>query len=243
MLFSRQRIGAGGPTRGRGLFPAFDRWHDAGQLSGDQVANHPHAVQASVEQKELHAATQDDQALQESPYDMRHRLLGSHPTARQGRAAPLDHGIGRGIGEKMRRATFGFAAADFVLRGLSHGSMVGQYDPIHGDVAPACAQPLRHQACQAVIAMAFERIQVAALTGQCAQHRGSRWGTLKLMTGLMDRELRGRGKDQDLQQVATLKDTGHVQGQRVQYVDSEVVYVLALQGIQRICRHGALRCD
>ena len=63
------------------------------------------------------------------------------------------------------------------------------------------------------------------------------------MTGLMDRKLGGGGKDQDPQQVTTLNDTGHAQGQCVKRVDGEVVHVLALQGMLRICPHGALRGD
>ena len=49
----------------------------------------------------------------------------------------------------------------------------------------------------------------------------------------MDRELGGRSKDQDPQQVPTLHGAGHGQGQRVERVDGEGVHVLALQGILR----------
>jgi len=46
----RQRVGAGGAPRRHGLFPAFHCWHDAGQLTRDQVWDDPHTGQASVEQ-------------------------------------------------------------------------------------------------------------------------------------------------------------------------------------------------
>ena len=85
--------------------------------------------------------------------------------------------------------------------------------------------------------MAFERIEVAELAGQCAQHGGSRRGAFKLLTGLMDREPGGGGKDQHPQQVTALNGTGHGQGQGVERVDGERVHVLALQGILRIRRH------
>ena len=49
LLFSRQRISAGGASWCGGLFAAFDRWHDEGQLSSDQVLDDPHAVKATIE--------------------------------------------------------------------------------------------------------------------------------------------------------------------------------------------------
>ena len=54
----RQRIGAGGSPRRGGLFPAFDRGHDEGQLTSDQVLDDPYTVKAAIEQQELHADTQ-----------------------------------------------------------------------------------------------------------------------------------------------------------------------------------------
>src|SRR4029453_7311004 len=37
LLVGRQRIGPGRPSRRRGLFPPFDRWHNKGPLSRDEV--------------------------------------------------------------------------------------------------------------------------------------------------------------------------------------------------------------
>src|SRR5262249_30187020 len=54
LFFGSQRRGAGGALRRGGLFPAFDRWHDAGPCPGAQVLDHPHAVKAPVEPQELH---------------------------------------------------------------------------------------------------------------------------------------------------------------------------------------------
>src|SRR5262245_59835120 len=45
----RQGIGAGGAPRCGGLFPAFDRGHDEGQLTGDQVLDDPYTVEAALE--------------------------------------------------------------------------------------------------------------------------------------------------------------------------------------------------
>ena len=96
--------------------------------------------------------------------------------------------------------------------GLIHGAVVGQRDQVDGDAASVFAQALGDQPRQEILDMTCERIEAAELLGQCAQHRGGRRGAFKLLAGLMDRELGGRGKDQDPQQVPTLHGAGHGQG-------------------------------
>ena len=194
VLCERQRIGPGGSARGRGLFAAFHRRHDEGQLCRDQVLDHSDTVKAAIEQQELHADTQGDQAGQERADHVIHGLLGPHTTERQGITAASDHGIGGGVGEKVRGATLGFATADFVSMGCSHGAMVGQCDQIEGHMASTFAQALGDQARQQRIDVPFEPIKVAELAGQCAQHGGCRRSAFELVTGLMDREPSGSGK-------------------------------------------------
>jgi hypothetical protein len=55
---------------------------------------------------------------------MVHGLLGAHAAPGQGVATPLDHRISRRIGEKMRRAALGFAAADLVVMCVIYAAMV-----------------------------------------------------------------------------------------------------------------------
>jgi hypothetical protein len=47
----------------------------------------PHTVKASVEQQQLHADTQSDQARKQGAHHMIHGLLGLHATHGQGIAA------------------------------------------------------------------------------------------------------------------------------------------------------------
>jgi hypothetical protein len=199
--------------------------------------DHSDTGKAAVEQQEFDADTQGDHAFQERADHVSHGLLRPYATERQGIAAPPDYSVGGGRGEKMRRATLGFAAADFVVMCLLHGAMVRQRDQIDSDAAAALAQALRDQLGQEGIDLPFECIEVAELLGQCPQHRRGRRGTFQLLTGLMDREPGGGGKDQDPQQIPTVNSAGHGQGQRVERVDGEGVHVVALQGILRIRRH------
>ena len=53
--------------------------------------------------------------------------------------------------------------------------------------------------------MALEYIEITELAGQGAQHGRPRWGTLKLGTGLVDRQPGGGSKDQHPQQVTTFE--------------------------------------
>jgi hypothetical protein len=75
-----------------------------------------------------------------------HALLGAHATHRQRVTTPPDHGISRGIGEKMRRAPLGFATADLALVGFIHGAMVRQGHQINGYPTAPFTQAFGHQA-------------------------------------------------------------------------------------------------
>jgi hypothetical protein len=119
-----------------------------------------------------------------------------------------------------------------------HGAMVGQRDQIDGDAAPAFAQSLWDQPCQERIGVGFECIEVTELPGQRPEDCRPRRSAFKLLAGLMHRESGGGGKDQDPHQVPAFNDAGHRQGQRIECVDRERVYILTLQGILRVCRHG-----
>jgi hypothetical protein len=74
--------------------------------------------------------------------------MGSDTAKGQGIAFATDHGIGGGIGEKMRRALLGFASADLVFVFVFDGAMLGQFDQIDRDSASPLAQTLGHQASQ-----------------------------------------------------------------------------------------------
>jgi hypothetical protein len=119
-------------------------------------------------------------AFKEGAEHMIHGLLGSHTAHRQRITPPSDHRIGRGIGEKVGGAPLGFAAADLVVMRLIHGAMVGERDQIHRHSAPKFPQALGNLLGQEVIEMAFERIKVAELAGQGAQHGRPRQGTFKV---------------------------------------------------------------
>ena len=82
---------------------------------------------------------------------MIHALIGAHTAHRQRVTTPLDHGIGSGIGEKMRRAPLGFAAADLALVGFIHGAMVWQSNQINRHPASTFPQTPGHQSGQEVI--------------------------------------------------------------------------------------------
>ena len=233
----RPCIGAGGASHRGGFFTTFDSGHEEGQLRRDQSAHHPHPVKAAVERHKLHPHTPRDPTGKEGSYHVGHGLLGPHAAQGQGIAAPPDHGIGRGLGEKVGRTTLGLAAADLVWMGLIYRPMVGQRDHIQGYSASTFPQARGHQLGQEVIEMACECIQVAELARQVAQHDRSRRSPCKLVTGLMDRAPGGGSKAQDPQQVPACNSPGHLQGQGVARVDGEGIHVLAFQGILRICRH------
>jgi hypothetical protein len=82
---------------------------------------------------------------------MIHALIGAHTAHRQRLTTSLDHSIGSGIGEKMRRAPLGFAAADLALMGFIHGAMVGQSNQINRHSASTFPQVLGNQPGQEVI--------------------------------------------------------------------------------------------
>ena len=226
-----------GPPGGVGFVPRLTAGMMAGQLRRDQVLDPPDTVKAAIEQQELQADAQGDQTRQEGAHHGLHGLLDPHTTERQGIAAAPDHGRGGGRGEKVRRAPLGLAAADFVLRGRSHGAVGGQREPSDGDAASALAHALGDQPRQESIDMPCERIEGAEGLGPCAPHYGGRRGAFTLWAGLLDRERGGRGQDPDPQPVPTWHGAGHGQGQRVERVEGEGVHVLALQGILRIGRH------
>ena len=233
LLLGRQGSGPSGPPWCGRLCTTCDRWQDAGPLTRDQIAQHPHPGKATVEPQERNAETQGDQARQQRPDHVIQGLLGAYATACQGRASASDHRVGGGIGEKMGCPTLRFATTDFIVMGLGHRSVVGQCDQLDGNTSPAFAQAVGKQSCQEVIAMACERLDVAEVIGQGAQDRGARGGACKLVAGWMDREVRGRGKHQHPHQVATLDGTWPVQGQGIKGVDGDRVHVLTLQGKMR----------
>jgi hypothetical protein len=101
LLRGSQGIGAGGASRGGGLFPAFDHRTGEGQPTGHQVLDHRHALKAPGKQQKPRAHTQGTHARQQGAQYMIHVLLGLHAAHRQSIAAASDYGIGRGIGEKM----------------------------------------------------------------------------------------------------------------------------------------------
>jgi hypothetical protein len=105
---------------------------------------------------------------------VRQSLLGSHAAQGPSLAAAADPGIGGGVGEKMRCATLGCAAADLGLRRLLYGAVVGQRDPINGHPAAALAPTLGQPCGQESIDMACECSQGAARARQGAQHGRSR---------------------------------------------------------------------
>ena len=142
----RQRRGPGGSPRGRGLFAALHRRHDAGQFRRDQVLEHSDPVKAAIEPQKFPAETHGDQAGQERADPVSHGLLSPHTTARQGITAASDHGRGGGVGEKVRGATRGCATADCVSMGCSHGAMGGPCEHIDGHRASTLAQALGEQA-------------------------------------------------------------------------------------------------
>lgn len=145
LLLSCQCIGAGGAPRWGGFFPAFDRRPDEGQCPGDQVLQHPHAVKTPIKQQKLDANPQGDHTRKQDTEYMIHGLLGLHAAHGQGVTTASDHGRGGGVGEKVGRAPLGFAAADFVLIRVIHGTMVGQCDQINGHPASTLAQSLGNQ--------------------------------------------------------------------------------------------------
>jgi hypothetical protein len=162
-----------------------------------------------------------------------HGLLGPHATERQGGAAAPEHGLGRGLGEKRRRATFGVAAADFVVLGRSHRSMGGQGDPSPGDVAPAVAQPWGEQPRQEGMDGACAASEVMERSGQGAQDRGARRSALQRLTGWLDREPGGRGQAHHPHQITALASARHGQGHGVEGLEGARGHSLALQGLRR----------
>src|SRR5215475_15932414 len=142
------------------------------------------------------------------------------------------------LGEKMRRATLGFAPADLALVGCIHGAMVRQGNPINGHPTSPFTQVLGNQFGPEIVEMALECIEITELAGQVAQHGRPRGSTFKLVTGWVYRQPGGGSTDQHPPQVTTFNSPGHLQRQGVERVDGKRVHVSALPGKMRIGRHG-----
>ena len=163
-------VGARWPTGLSGWLAAFDRGHEEGLLTIDQGPNDLDAGKATIEQEDPDLDSERIETVLEALEYLIHGHLGTDATQRQGIALAADDGIGRGIREEMGCALFRFASANFILMGLVHGAMIGQFDQIDGDATAPFAQAVGHQTGQQDIERRFELIEVMELPSQVAQH-------------------------------------------------------------------------
>ena len=114
---------------------SLDRGHNKRLFSFHQSSDDLDTIEASIEQQDVDLDAQGVQVLEKTIEHLIHRHLGSDPTKGQGIAFATDHGIGGGVGEKVRGALFGFASADLMLMLFLNGAMIGQFNQINGDPA------------------------------------------------------------------------------------------------------------
>src|SRR5688500_11931473 len=105
----------------------------------DQGSDDLDTIEASIEQQHPDFDPQEVKRLEEPLQHLIHGHMGSDSAKGQGIAFAVNHGIGSGIGKKMRSALFGFASADCFFVFLFDSAMIRQFDQIDSDSASPLA--------------------------------------------------------------------------------------------------------